>query len=126
MEKTAIYGFAIFLMIVGGGYFMLQGSEGGGVNGNAVKVNGDVQEVVIGMKNYNYDPKIVEVEVGKPVRIRLDKSVFGCFRDFTIRDLGVRKYLQSPNDYVEFIPENPGSYTFACSMGMGVGRLIVE
>lgn len=88
--------------------------------------SGDVQNVIIGMKDYNYYPNTIEVEVGKPVSISLDSSVYGCFRDFTIREFGVRKYLKTPQDNVIFTPTNPGTYTFACSMGMGTGTLIVK
>ena len=113
-------------MIVAIGYMMLSGSAT--VTGNVVgaKGSGPVQEVTIGMKNYNYNPGVVTVNAGQPVRIRLDSTVQGCFRDFTIRDLGVRKYLATSSDYVEFTPTKPGTYTFACSMGMGYGKLIVK
>lgn len=126
MEKTTIYGIGIFLLIVIGGYFLL-GSSGNG-NENVVDSgnSGDFQKVTIGMKNYNYYPNIINVEAGKTVRLSLDSSVSGCFRDFTIRELGIRKYLRTPSDYVEFTPTKPGTYRFACSMGMGTGTLIVE
>ena|SRR3989344_2832998 len=128
MEKTTIYGIGIFLLIVIGGYFLLGSSGNGNENvvpsGNSGN-SGDFQKVTIGMKNYNYYPNTINVESGKTVRLSLDSSVSGCFRDFTIRELGVRKYLQTPSDYVEFTPTKPGTYTFACSMGMGTGKLVV-
>ena len=86
----------------------------------------DVQNVVLGIKNYNYYPNTINVKVGMPVRISLDNSVVGCYRSFTIKELGIAKNLQTPNDYVEFVPEKKGTYRFACSMGMGHGTLIVE
>lgn len=88
--------------------------------------NSEIQEVVIGMKNYNYYPNTIEVLEDKPVRIYLDKSVVGCFRSFTIRSLGISKNLRTPNDYIEFTPTEKGEFTFACSMGMGQGKLIVK
>ena len=88
--------------------------------------SGDFQKVVLSFKNYNYFPNTVEVEVGKPVRIYLDSSVGGCYRSFTIKQLGVSKYLRTPEDYVEFTPKEAGTYRFACSMGMGYGNLIVK
>jgi plastocyanin domain-containing protein len=86
----------------------------------------NIQTVTLGFKNYNYYPQQIKVKQGEPVRINLDKSVGGCYRDFTIRELDVKKYLKSSSDYVEFTPQNKGTYTFACSMGMGTGTLIVE
>ena len=58
--------------------------------------------------------------------IYIDKSVVGCYRGFTIRELGISKYLPTPDDYVEFTPTEPGTYGFACLMGMGTGTLVVE
>lgn len=126
-ERSTIYGMLIFIVIVGVGYLMVNsGNEG--ITGNVVSgaTGGDVQKIVIGMKNYNYYPNTVTVKAGRPVSLSLDSSVYGCFRDFTIRDLGVRKYLKTSSDVVEFTPSNPGRYTFACSMGMGTGTLVVE
>ncbi len=94
--------------------------------GNALAGNGNVQKVVIGVRNYNYYPNTITVKVGQPVSISLDESVSGCLRDFTIRDFGIREYLRTPQDTIEFTPDKKGTFTFACSMGMGRGRLIVE
>lgn len=99
------------------------GSDGGGDGG---VVSGDAQKIVLSYKNGNYYPQEVRVKSGKPVQISLDSSVSGCYRSFTIRTLGVAKYLKTPSDSVTFTPTKSGTYTFACSMGMGTGRLIVE
>lgn len=115
------------IMILVGGYVMVADSSAS-ITRNVVRNSGsgDVQEVVLGMKNYNYFPETIEVNSGQPVRVRMDSSAQGCFRDFTIRALGVKKYLANVDDYVEFTPNKPGTYTFSCSMGMGLGTLIVE
>ena len=107
--------------------FLIAGSESKQEpNSEGVDVGGEVQNVVLGYKNFNYYPNTIKVQVNKPVRISLDESVGGCYRSFTIRDFGIAKYLTTPNDYVEFTPSKPGSYRFACSMGMGTGTLIIE
>jgi plastocyanin domain-containing protein len=127
IKKSALYILGIILLVVIPGVFMLQG--GSGSSGNVVSTgdsDGEIQEVVLGMKNFNYHPNSVKVKVNKPVRISLDKSVYGCFRDFTMREFGIREYLKTPEDTVEFTPTEKGRYTFACSMGMGTGTLIVE
>lgn len=124
-NNTFILG-AVILTLIIGGYFLFAGAEN--VTGNAVSNVGsdDAQKVNLGIKNYNYYPDVVKVKSGQPVEITLDNSVVGCYRSFTIRDLGISKYSSSPNDKVIFTPTEKGTYTFACSMGMGVGKLIVE
>lgn len=115
----------VVLLIVGAGIFLIKDSK---ISGNATQNDNtkDYQKVVLGMKSGNYYPQNVKVKVNQPVRIYLDKSVGGCYRSFTIRDFGVAKYLPTEKDYVEFTPNKKGSFRFACSMGMGIGTLIVE
>lgn len=125
IKKSTLYLMGIILLIVIGGYFIMGRSS---LTGNAIQdnTNGNVQKVVLGIKDYNYYPNTVTVKEGKPVRIYLDSSVTGCLRSFTIKDFGVAKNLPTPNDYVEFTPNKKGTFRFACSMGMGTGTLIVE
>lgn len=89
-------------------------------------ISADAQKVILGAKNGNYYPNTITVQAGKPVLLSLDSTVKGCLRDFTMRSFGVRKYLKTPQDTVEFTPSQKGTYTFACSMGMGTGKLVVE
>ena len=107
------------------GYLMIGKESSGQIAPNTIG-NGEFQEVVLGVKNLNYYPNTVTVQEGKPVRIYLDNTVSGCLRSFTIPEFGVAKYLPTPSDYVEFIPNKKGKFGFACSMGMGTGTIIVE
>jgi len=115
----------VVLLIVGAGIFLIKDSK---ISGNATQNgnSGDYQEVVLSMKNYNYYPQTVKVNINQPVRIYLDESVGGCYRSFTIRDFGIAKRLATPSDYIEFTPTKKGSFTFSCSMGMGTGTLVVK
>ncbi len=124
MNQTIKYLAGIFIILIIAGYFMIDFSKGKKIT--QLSGEEDVQEIVIGMKNYNYYPNTVKVKVSQPVRITLDESVIGCFRDFTIRDFGIHEYLKTPSDSIEFTPTKKGKYVFACSMGMGTGTLIVE
>jgi plastocyanin domain-containing protein len=116
----------ILMVIIGIGAFLFSNGSNNNLDGNSVKSDGEFQEVVLRMKNYNYYPNEISVNVGEPVRITLDSSVKGCYRGFTINELNVRKYSKSPEDYIEFTPMEKGTYRFACSMGMGTGTLIVK
>ncbi len=116
---------AIVLVIGFGGFLMGKG-EVKSSNNAVAQGSGEAQAIVIGMKNYNYYPNTIKVKAGQPIKLSLDKSVGGCFRDFTIRQLGIRKYLSTPSDILEFTISEPGTYNFACSMGMGTGKIIAE
>ena len=125
MAKTFFYIIMTLILVIGMGYFMIE--ESAAIQNTASGSNGkNFQEVTLSIKNYNYYPNTVKVKANESVRIYLDKTVVGCYRSFTIRDFGISKYLPTPNDYVEFTPTKKGTYSFACSMGMGTGTLIVE
>jgi plastocyanin domain-containing protein len=127
IKKSTLYILGIIVLVVIGIYFVrgsFVGDNSSSVNGK-ISGNGAVQEITLGMKNGNYYPNTVNVEVNKPVRIYLDSSVRGCYRSFVIKSFGVSKNLRTPEDYVEFIPTKEGTYGFACSMGMGTGKIIV-
>ena len=123
MKNTTIL-IIIAVIIISAGAFVF-------VNGNAKEnldggTGNNINEITLSMRNYNYYPNTITVKKGDTVRIHLDKSITGCYRSFTIRDFGIAKNLRTPEDYVEFVPDRKGTFTFACSMGMGRGRLIVN
>ncbi len=123
MKNTTII-VAIFILILGGVAFFVFQENSNNPNPNIQDLS--PQEITLSMKNYNYYPNTIEVESGKPVTITLDNSVKGCYRSFTINDLGVRKYSQSPDDKITFTPNKKGTFRFACSMGMGYGTIIIK
>lgn len=125
VKKNTLYIVVILILVVAGIFLVIGNSSDGPVNVDPTN-GGEVQKVVLSIKNFNYYPQEIRVKAGQPVEISLDSSVTGCFRDFTIRDFGIHKNLQTPQDSVTFTPTKPGRYTFACSMGMGTGTLIVE
>ena len=125
MKKNTLYIAVILILVVAGIYLVMSNRGDGSVNVDTTN-GGEAQKVVLSIKNFNYYPQEIRVKAGQPVEISLDSSVTGCFRDFTIRDFGIHKNLKTPQDSVTFTPTKPGRYTFACSMGMGTGTLIVE
>ncbi|HLC54048.1 MAG TPA: cupredoxin domain-containing protein [Candidatus Nanoarchaeia archaeon] len=123
MKSHISWAVVIVLIIAIGGIFMLTGQRD---KDTGTAVNGTAQKVTIGMKNGNYYPNTLTVNAGQPVELALDSSVTGCFRSFTIRELGISKYVKTPADTITFTLPRAGTYAFACSMGMGYGTLIVE
>ena len=128
MAKNLFYIISIFILIAVAGFLLTKGVANKNtitdIQGDAVQ--GEVQKVVLGTKDYNYYPNTIKVQSGKPVSITLDKSVTGCLRSFTIKDLGVSKYVKTPSETIDFTPTKKGTFRFACSMGMGYGTIIVE
>jgi plastocyanin domain-containing protein len=126
--KTYIY-FILFVALVVGGIFVFK-DKGDNTTGNSVippsTQQGQTQNVVLGIKNYNYYPNTINVKVNEQVEISLDSSVTGCFRSFNVKDLGISKYAKTPSDKIVFTPTQKGTFKFACSMGMGYGTLVVE
>lgn len=123
--KAYIYliGLAVLLVGVGAIFLIPHGSAG---NATSDSASGQIKEITLSIKNYNYYPNTITVKQGETVRIKLDSSVRGCYRTLVIKDFGVAKNLPTPEDYVEFRADKKGSFGFACSMGMGTGTLIVE
>lgn len=90
------------------------------------KQSGDVQEVTLGWGKLNYDPEVIRVQKGKPVRVIGDlNTLYGCFRSFQIPELGISQSFTEGNDIIEFTPQKTGTFGFGCSMGMGNGKLVV-
>lgn len=105
--------------------FMNTGSSS--VTGNVVaNSGGEAQKIILSERDLNYYPQTITVKAGQPVELSLDSSVKGCLRSFTIRDLGVQKYAKTVSDVIAFTPTKKGTFTFACSMGMGYGKIVVE
>jgi len=128
MKNSTILISIVLLVLVVGGFIFMNSNK---LNSDTSTIPGDViagetQKVVISMKNYNYYPQTITVKAGVPVSISLDSSVSGCFRSFTIPQLGVAENLRTPQNNVEFTPDEKGSYKFQCSMGMGYGTIVVE
>jgi plastocyanin domain-containing protein len=75
-----------------------------------------------------YSPSIVHVQAGRPVRLRFDRKDSGsCTEEVVIPDFDIRRFLPTGKvTEVEFTPPGPGSFDFACGMGMIRGKLRVE
>lgn len=86
-----------------------------------------VQDVTIQVENYGYSPDYIQVQAGVPVRFTLESDdTYSCALDFVFREFGIRTFLESTDSQsFTFTPEQRGSYTFACSMGMYNGTMEV-
>lgn len=104
-------------------YFFWSEREGA----RAVASGEGVQEIKVQVKG-GYDPDVLVVEAGRPVRIDFHRNeTADCSEEVVFGDFGIRKKLPAfQTTPVEFIPEEPGEYAFTCGMSMMRGKLIVE
>lgn len=85
------------------------------------------QEAMILVKG-GYTPDTIVVRHGKPVRLNFRREeTASCSEKVIFADFGKSADLPTGETVaVEFVPDAPGEYEFACAMGMFRGRLIVE
>lgn len=123
MKQTTI--FLLVITVIAVAALVIVFAQSSPINGNVMSA-GEVQKVVIGARGGQFHPQTISVKAGQPVELSLDSSVQGCLRDFTIRDFNIHEYLATPQDTLTFTPQEKGEYSFACSMGMAFGKLVVE
>jgi plastocyanin domain-containing protein len=85
------------------------------------------QEVTVEVHG-GYSPAAIKVKVGRPVRLKFHRTDTGsCTEEVVLGDFGIRRFLPpGETTAVEFTPQVPGTYEFACGMGMVRGKLIVD
>jgi plastocyanin domain-containing protein len=86
-----------------------------------------VQEVDIIVKG-GYNPDVIVVQAGKPVRLNfLRQESASCSEMVIFGDFDKSAKLPEGETVpIEFTPEEPGEYEFTCQMGMLRGKIIVE
>ncbi|MCH4209482.1 MAG: heavy metal translocating P-type ATPase [Bifidobacterium sp.] len=89
--------------------------------------NSGVQQIDVVVKG-GYSPSTVAVRAGTPVRLMFDRRESGeCSSHVIFSDFGIDRTLPAfETTPVEFTPEHPGEYEFACGMNMLHGKLIVR
>ena len=85
------------------------------------------QEAMILVKG-GYTPDTIVVEHGRPVRLNFRREETAACTEMVIFDAFGRSAPLPTGETVpiEFLPEKPGEYEFACGMGMIRGKVIVE
>ena len=95
--------------------------------GKAAVIQAGVQEATIRVEGA-YQPNVVTVKAGVPVRLRFDRQeATDCSNRVVLPDFGISRALPAfAITNVEFTPEAPGAYPFACAMNMYRGTVVVE
>ncbi|MGH7560675.1 MAG: cupredoxin domain-containing protein [Gemmatimonadales bacterium] len=104
-------------------YFLLSGRRAA----RAMTTSGRTQEVVVTVEG-GYDPAVIRVRHGVPVRIIFDRrEASGCSEEVVFPDFHLQRFLPPfERTPVEFTPERPGTYEFTCGMRMLRGRVVAE
>lgn len=86
-----------------------------------------IQEVTIRVEG-GYDPSVIEVAAGRPVRLTFDRRENNpCSDELVLRDFGIKRDLPAfERTTIEVTPPAPGRYEFTCGMGMLHGALVAR
>jgi len=98
-----------------------------GSGGSAPAPGAGAQEVRVTVRD-GYDPSVIEVEAGRPVRLLFRREeVASCSDVVLLPEWGiVQRLLAREETVVEFTPREPGTYAFTCGMNMMRGRIVVR
>jgi Cu+-exporting ATPase len=94
--------------------------------GERAETKAGVQEITIRVEG-TYQPDHIQVQAGTPVRLKFDRQeTTGCSERVVFPDFQINRELPAfQTTTIEFTPDKPGTYAFACGMNMYRGQLIV-
>lgn len=95
--------------------------------GKPAAVRAGVQEAVIRVEGA-YHPNVITVSAGAPVRLKFDRrEATDCSNRVVLPDFDISRALPAfATTAIEFTPDRPGEYPFACGMNMYRGTIVVE
>ncbi|HJQ28961.1 MAG TPA: cupredoxin domain-containing protein [Rubrobacter sp.] len=113
------------LVLIGGTAWFFWGPEGDGYR--APVATRGYQEAMVLVKG-GYTPDVIIVEHGKPVRLNFRREESASCSEIVLLGAFDRSARLPEGRVVpvEFLPERPGEYEFACQTGMLCGKLVVE
>jgi len=98
----------------------------GAMNAAIPAANAEEQVVHMTVAYGTYQPKILSIKKGVPVRWEIDgKDISGCANSIVAPTLGIRKDLVPGLNVIQFTPKEKGTIPFSCSMGMIRGSFTV-
>jgi plastocyanin domain-containing protein len=88
---------------------------------------GRPQEIKVLVKG-GYDPDIIPVEVGRPVRLLFYRDeTESCSQRVVFDSLGIERELPAfETTQVDFTPKEAGDYPFRCGMSVLHGRVVAQ
>lgn len=131
-DNAMYFGVLAFMVLVGltASYaFYLNGAQNTALEPGPLPGSGgtqDAQDAEIRLESFRYQPKVLQVQAGKPIRLtmtRLDEA--GCANYVVFYDLGKSAPLPKGQPVVFDLPSMQKGQTleYGCSMRMAVGRI---
>jgi plastocyanin domain-containing protein len=107
-------------------YFFFAGRSAATASASAVGVAGPQEQTITVDGGYN--PALVKVKAGRPVRLVFDRKDTGsCSEEVVFSDFGMRRFLPTgKKTVIELTPPKAGRYDFTCGMGMLRGAIVAE
>ena len=100
------------------------GESNAEVSGSAT-VSGNVQKVTIDLTTGSYSPNKITAKAGVPLELDFKGPASGCNGQVVSQDLGFQQDV-SNGGTIKVGALKPGTYSFACSMNMYTGKIVVE
>lgn len=101
-------------------------AKGNSLNDPNVTYDGKEQVVKMAVEYGGYSPSRFTLRAGVPTKWIVDGSnAGGCLTVLQAPQLGVRQVLTQGENVIAFTPQQPGTYSFSCSMGMYRGQIAV-
>jgi plastocyanin len=91
----------------------------------AATVQAGVQKISVDLSKGYYDPSAIQLKAGVPAEITFGQSR-GCTGIVQSQQLGFSEDLSSGPKTVKIAALQPGTYQFACGMGMVTGSVVVK
>ncbi|MBI4272680.1 sulfite exporter TauE/SafE family protein [Candidatus Uhrbacteria bacterium] len=109
------------------GAISVNAGQGGGSAGSFVEYDGKEQTALMSVRNYGYVPDRFTLRAGVPTRWLIEaQSAGGCLGVLQAPTLGIGPtVLRKGENEISFIPQQLGTHTFSCSMGMFRGTITV-
>ena len=103
------------------------GSGGGSTTAaeGTAALSGDVQKISVSVSGSGYNPNVIKLKAGVPTEITFGQSS-GCTGIVQSQQLGFQADLTSGPQTVKLAALQPGTYGFACGMGMVNGQIVVQ
>lgn len=100
-------------------------SAGGSSKSGVATTQGDTQSISVDLSQGYYDPSTIRLRAGVPAEITFGQSS-GCTGQVQSQELGFFEDLTSGPKTVKLPALSPGTYSFACGMGMVSSSIVVE